>query len=265
MTVQQPLAQVVGHVCQTMDYSLFKTLKGNRTINQAHLHRLTKSIRDKYLLSPIVVNERFEIIDGQHRFNAAKDNGLPINYIIAQGYGLKEVQILNTNSSNWGSMDYLNAYCDMGLKPYLRFRKFLQDWPDFSFNSAYAIVTQSRNSSLGTSSTVKSVRSETNKKGNVLKNIFKEGGLVNAPDFMIEESAKKISDYKKFYPNFHRQSFVISLIGIFQLEHYDHDKMMAKLKLQPAALVDCTNARQYRKLLTDIYNYKNQNKVTLEF
>lgn len=67
MTVQtQPMAQVVGQVCQTNDYSLFKTLKGNRNINQAHLYRLTKSIKEKYLLSPIVVNEHFEIIDGQN-------------------------------------------------------------------------------------------------------------------------------------------------------------------------------------------------------
>lgn len=94
------MAQVVGQVCQTNDYSLFKTLKGNRSINQAHLYRLTKSIKEKYLLSPIVVNEHFEIIDGQHRFNAAKANNLPINYMIAVGYGLNEVQILNTNSSN---------------------------------------------------------------------------------------------------------------------------------------------------------------------
>jgi len=263
MTVTQPMAQVVGHVCQTMDYSLFKTLKGNRNINQAHLYRLTKSIGEQYLLSPIVVNDRFEIIDGQHRFNAAKANNLPINYIVAPGYGLREVQVLNTNSSNWRNEDYLKAYCDMGMEPYIKFRDFMKRWPDFKFASAFAIACQ-RNTPT-TSIRVKHTRSATNKRGAVHRNFFADGYMVLADTAIIEKTAKQITDFKPYYAEYTRITFVQAMLGIFSLEQYDHEKMIQKLKLQPSALVNCVSIKQYRQLLTEIYNYRSRDKVSLEF
>ena len=263
MTVTQPMAQVVGHVCQTMDYSLFKTLKGNRTINQAHLYRLTKSIGEQYLLSPIVVNDRFEIIDGQHRFNAAKANNLPINYIVAPGYGLREVQVLNTNSSNWNSMDYLKAYCDMGLEPYIKFRDFMNRWPDFKFSSAYFIFAQTKFTHITT--VEKEVVSQSNKGGKVSVNAFTKGKLISGDSVKVEKSAKMLMDFKPFYKDFSRSVFVNAMIGVFELKQYNHDRMLSKLKLQPNALVNCISVKQYRQLLTEIYNYRSQNKVSLEF
>jgi hypothetical protein len=263
MTVKQPMAQVVGHVCQTMDYSLFNTLKGNRNINQAHLYRLTKSIGEQYLLSPIVVNERFEIIDGQHRFNAAKANNLPINYIIAPGYGLREVQVLNAGQINWKNEDYLKAYCDMGLQPYIRFRDFTKRWPDFKFAAAFAIACQRH--SFATNTNAKQVKSSTNKAGSVHNNIFSTGKMVLADDAIAEKTARQISDFKPYYPDYNRVTFVQAMLGVFSLEQYDHEKMFQKLKLQPNALVNCVSVKQYRQLLTEIYNYRSRDKVSLEF
>ena len=79
----------VNQIHQTTDYSMFQTLEGNRNLNKLHLKRLKNSFQKKYLLSPIIVNEKFEIIDGQHRFEAGKQLGLPINFLIAPNYGIK--------------------------------------------------------------------------------------------------------------------------------------------------------------------------------
>ena len=73
---------VVNQVNSTNDYLKFKTLKGNRNVNKLHVRRLKESFKEAYLLSPIIVNQNFEIIDGQHRFEAAKSMELPINFII---------------------------------------------------------------------------------------------------------------------------------------------------------------------------------------
>ena len=42
---------------------------------------------EKLLMCPIIVNENYEIIDGQHRYSASKELGLPIRYIVGEGYG----------------------------------------------------------------------------------------------------------------------------------------------------------------------------------
>jgi hypothetical protein len=43
------------------------------------------------------------------------------------------------------------------------------------------------------------------------------------------------------------------------------DELMAKIKLQPTALVDCISTEKYRELLEDIFNYRRREKVNLRF
>ena len=59
----------------TYDLSIFKILDGNRNINLGHVERLVKSIEENgFLKMPIIVNDNFDVIDGQHRLMAAKKN-----------------------------------------------------------------------------------------------------------------------------------------------------------------------------------------------
>ena len=56
----------------TCDLGIFKILEGNRNINLGHVERLVKSIQENgFLKMPIIVNDDFEVIDGQHRLMAA--------------------------------------------------------------------------------------------------------------------------------------------------------------------------------------------------
>ena len=70
---------------ETTDYKQFKKVKGNRGYAQRHLKNLVSSIAQNNLLqySPIIVNDKMEVIDGQHRLAAAQSLGLPIYYVVA--------------------------------------------------------------------------------------------------------------------------------------------------------------------------------------
>ena len=54
----------------TKNYNDFKFVKGNRAINYTHVNNLVDSIKEKDLQMPIIVDEKMNIIDGQHRFEA---------------------------------------------------------------------------------------------------------------------------------------------------------------------------------------------------
>jgi hypothetical protein len=56
----------------TKDYGMFKTVKGNRAIDKAHVAKLKKEIQKKDLDLPIYVNENDEVVDGQHTFKHVK-------------------------------------------------------------------------------------------------------------------------------------------------------------------------------------------------
>ena len=78
--------RVIGHIYETTDYSKFKKLKGNRDPKTAK--KIVNSINEVgYVLDPILINEKDEIIDGQNRFEAVMQLGLPVVYVKQDGIG----------------------------------------------------------------------------------------------------------------------------------------------------------------------------------
>ena len=55
-------------IYKTTDYSVFKYLKGNRSVNELHVRRLVEAIKEKDLQVPIIVDEKMNVVEGQHRF-----------------------------------------------------------------------------------------------------------------------------------------------------------------------------------------------------
>ena len=68
---------------QSTNYDEFRTLNANRNVSENHVKQIKAAIETVGNLTevvPIIVNENKEIIDGQHRFEACKELGLPIFY-----------------------------------------------------------------------------------------------------------------------------------------------------------------------------------------
>ena len=123
----------ITSVYQTDDYSKFKLIDGNRPID--HAKKIIESIKEIGMLwQPILVNERFEIIDGQGRFLAMKTLKLPIIYIRQDGLTIKEVRYLNKNATNWKVDDYIHSYAtgDDARDAYRNLEVVMRQFPEFS-------------------------------------------------------------------------------------------------------------------------------------
>lgn len=236
----------------TKDYGLFSFLAGNRNVNPIQVKRLTQSMSEVHLFSPIIVNEKFQIIDGQHRYLASKELKLPVYYIVVNNYGLKEVQILNTNSTNWKKLDYMQGYIDLGLRPYIQLKEFMDQFPEFAIKSTLHIVkATSKGKYLD--------------KGMFRTKSFESGDLI-IPDINYSKKiASMLMDYKQFYKSFQKISFVAGAMSIIEHENYNHEEMMTKLKRLPNQITDQPSAVRYRLLLEDIFNYHRRQKVSLRF
>lgn len=246
-------ADVVARVYITHDYNKFKVLQGNRDLNLAHINRLSASFKDQQLMIPIIVNENYEVIDGQHRLFVSKELGLPVYYIKCSGYGLKEVQKANTNTSVWTKKNYLESYCRMGYQPYLQFRNFMKQFPDFQISVAGQLLMNSHNIN------------KTSDRGRFMIKDFEEGKLVIKDIDKAMRNARRLLDFKPYYSGFNRKAFVAAMITVFKNKNYDHDTMIKKLKSQPRKLVDMPKASFYIDLIEEIYNYKNRYPVTLRY
>lgn len=111
----------VATVYRTDDLSIFKTLEGNRDVKERRKQFLIESIdKNGYITNPIIVNERYEVIDGQGRLEACKELGCAIDYVIVPNIGIKECMVLNMNAKNWGIIDFIESYARQGSEDYKR-------------------------------------------------------------------------------------------------------------------------------------------------
>lgn len=240
----EPMVKDINQVHTTTDYFLFKSIEGNRNKNLLHINRLKKSMSENYLFTIIIVNEKYEIIDGQHRFDVIQELKLPLNYIVCNGYGLNEVHILNQNSKTWTSDDYLDGYCKLGYKDYLKYREFKELYGIGHYECMWLL------------------------NGSQLSNptqVFFTG------DFKIKnynEACKiieKIMLVEPYYEEWKRRSFILAMLQLFKNPNFELTEFLQKLKLQPTALSNCSTTNQYVSLIEEIYNYRRREKVNLRY
>jgi hypothetical protein len=235
--------QTVNHVKMTNDYGLFTFIDGNRDINMNQLSRLSESIGEDYIPVPIIVNEKKQIIDGQHRYEVVKTLKKPLYYIVIKGLRLPEVHRLNNNTKNWTATEYMNGYAKLGYPDYIQYKEFKRLY-NFGHNETMALL---RNTSSRT-------------------NIFKDfrNGLfvINSYNDAVR-NAERILIVKQYYDGYKRRSFVFAMMQLFDNEDYNHAEFLHKLSFQSVKLVDCTNVKQYISLIEDIYNYHRKDKIRL--
>lgn len=262
MTVETQDLQIVSRIYQSKDYGIFKQLNGNRIVDRLHVTRLKESFQEKYLISPILVNENYQIIDGQHRFEAAKELNYPVYFFFVDGYRLPEVQILNTHSKNWHKIDYLNAYCDLGNETYLTFRRFMNAYPEFGISAIEAILT---NKTASNAASTKQYTDGSGERKNYNVKNFQEGRLkIHDYDISVR-NANRLREIKKYYDGYNRSVFVRAMLSIFRLEHYSHARFLDRLRHNQAALYHCSTIKQYKYIIEEIYNFRSQTKVSLRY
>lgn len=127
-------------VYTTKKYDLFVFNAENREVSPKRVEAIKQSIESVgYIRNPIIVNEKFEIMDGQGRFTVLKNAGMPIEFIVEPGIGADEFRALNMRQTNWTVKDFIHSYSKT-KKDYERFSKTMSEFPMFSVAVIYAIT-----------------------------------------------------------------------------------------------------------------------------
>lgn len=114
---------------ETREYDKFSFQKGNREIKNKHVADLTVSVSKRNMLPnyPILVNEKFEIIDGQHRFMVSKNGGYPVYYTVIPDATLEETAMANVTVKAWQLGNYVEMYAAQGKPHYVWLLQAMRD------------------------------------------------------------------------------------------------------------------------------------------
>lgn len=112
--------RIIGQIFEETDYTVFHRLPENRDVTQLRVGKIVASISEKYITNPIIVNEKMEIIDGQGRYEALKQLGKPVQYIIANGATQQDCIRMNKYNTKWTPLDFATSYAKAGKVAYKR-------------------------------------------------------------------------------------------------------------------------------------------------
>lgn len=235
---------------KTKIHDMFRLRDDNREkgIDKTHVNRLMESIKARNLLElrPIIVNKDFEVIDGQHRLEAARKLGIDIYYEMKEDLRSEDVIIMNINKS-WGMSDFLNYYCKNGYKEYHKLESFMKKY-NLSVKIALMI----------TSGRADNIRDEYRFGNYVFPEDNYDEFLDNCWDTV--KLIRKLNGHSA-YTNSAR--FWTSLIKVISYPGFKMEKWMDNLKKMSERMSPKATQKDYYKLMQDIYNWRNDHKMDL--
>ena len=140
-------------VQKTSDYSKFRMLKGNRDVSPERVAKIIKSIKNVgYVINPIIVNEKMQVIDGQGRLQALLELKMPVYYLVVPHTGIKECISMNIYQEKWSTIDYVKSYAKRGSSDY---KTLLEAITEFYPNIPIGIIVTTCAGSVNNVSTEK--------------------------------------------------------------------------------------------------------------
>ena len=111
----------------TKNYNLFTKIIGNRHLDAKNVKRIKESVEAIGLQTPIMVNYKHGIIDGQHRLQVAKELEIPIDYYVVSNFKEENIHDLQI-SKKWTAFDFAQRNSATGNKQCIEALEICNDW-----------------------------------------------------------------------------------------------------------------------------------------
>lgn len=241
----------IPSIQKTKDFSIFKTLEGNRKVSETHVKNLMDFIKRRNLLkfNPILINDGYEVIDGQHRLEAAKELGIPIYFIQGKGLSYKDAGVLNACSDDWEFKEYLEMYIKNGHQEYIRLQKFKEEHNLNLKRFQFLMSTEQ-----------KSIFNEKFKIGtfHIIDDLNDLSEKIRKIDSIIEYLEEIIlSSNKRFIytDNFWRALY------LFLKKDVDVEKLKEKISIKYQSITQKAGYKDYLNTFIEMYNWKAKKRI----
>ena len=240
------MKEKVATVYRTTDYGMFKNLEGNRDISMQRVSMVRESINAVgYVLNPIIVNERMEVIDGQCRLAVLKEMKKPVDYVVAEGAGFAECVQLNKALSKWRLTDYIKGYAERGNESY-KWLKLLNDAYGKYFSIRVILCA------------IRSIQ-------DVNTNAITDGKFTCTEAEYV--GAVKMLEYlKEFLPIMdtvkgRKEYYMMAIIICHRIGKADGDMLISKMSAGKAGLLPVSSVKEAIGQIEAKYNYMNRKKI----
>jgi hypothetical protein len=244
----QLLGKKVNEVYSTKDYNKFKFRGDNRIVKETHVKGLIENmkLRGWEPGSYVVINERGEVIDGQHRVKAAIQVGIPVLYTIEKKAGFETIRNLNRNQKNWAITDHIHGFVEENNPHYIKLNNFIKEYKELKVTECMMLCKNSFTS--------------------VSREEFESGNFMTRDMGKARQWADFIMSLKPFFKGYNRSIFVRAIVKVLSKKpEFKFDKFLHKVQLRPNLITMCGTVEQYISMIEELYNFGSRDKINLRF
>lgn len=233
----------------TTNYDLFKPINGNRRVNLSKVAKISEDVIAGFNMlpyCPVIVSKSgksFNVIDGQHRLEVSKNTNNPVYYVVCEDLSLRQIAQLNSRGQKWTVNDFLNCYCNLGVKEYITLKEVATE---FRFPVSTCI-------SLLMFDNVKSSAKEEFENG-----LFEVRFLENT-----QKALALTNELFSLY-RFSKDRYLVAAIRkIIEAGKCDFEVLKAKINSAPNLMDRQGDVKNYIYNIEKVYNYKNQKRQVI--
>ena len=238
----------VGSIFRTTYYEKYKMNDFNRDIKESHVKNLMSKMREFGFLpnKAISVNEKNEIIDGHHRFLAAKALNIPVLVQICKGMRDEDILQVNQDQINWDKHNYTGFWAKKGNEHYKAIQNFMLEFPKFKMTQTLILLSNEPNAHPKTE-------------------VFQKGKFVAKSYTKAREYAKVITEIANTFNKAYTSKFISALIACdMKCKEFSFSEFIDKLQKFPDKMQPRISTRNYVENIQEVYNYHRPKKHQID-
>jgi hypothetical protein len=240
---------------ETSVYTCFVYNAEQRQIDPKHVRDIMDSMKTWGFLpsKPIQCyqdGKKFFIIDGHHRYLAAKNLQIPVLYVVEAKSHAESMSCVNGLQKPWQLKNYLNQYVKRGIESY----RILAEYHELGFPISQAARMLSGHSAYGG----QSARSSTGK-------LLRDGVFKIKTREKIEIIASFVREHGSKNPAFSTNNFIAAFELCLRLKDFEPERLTRKLANNPKTISRTANVDQMLDQIEEVYNWKQQIHAPLAF
>tara|TARA_R110000823_G_C15811961_1_gene488341 strand:+ start:68 stop:925 length:858 start_codon:yes stop_codon:yes gene_type:complete len=257
-------------VRSTTDYGQFKYVSGNRILNESNINAIANQIRQHGQQQPIIINERYEIIDGQHRLEACKKLKIGVEYIKRKGATIDDVISTNIVGKKWCLEDYVNRFATEGKQDYIDLLAFIELAKSKGFATSTAIVI-ARGADVNDIYYMwedGKVRRGGGKNPKDIKRLYFVGNGIKLGFFKMpnkDDAIKRLAQILAFseWSFYNKVSFVNAINQCMRIKEMDFNRLLQSARKYQRRFTNEATTENFIKMFEEIYNWRRQNKLPI--
>ena len=252
----------------TKNYARFKLLQGNRDLIEGNIKAVMNQISAFGQRQPIIINERNEIIDGQHRLEACRRLGLAVKYIVDAGARIDHVISANIVGKKWSMLDYIKRFVAEGNEHYVKLYEFMVEAKSAGIPSSSALQIVRQGHRDRTYYMYDDGKVRIHGGSNKAKRLYAVGNDMNLGQFTmpnkkgVQERFESVLAFRAF-PFYKHGRFIQALLQVMRITDFDVKRLAKQAEKYPSRFTNEPDTDSFVRMFESVYNYRSSKKLPL--